>query len=207
MSNQPYSKTELEALRYIRNSIVHDRKAPSIRDIMTFLGYKSTRSATLVVDKLIDHGFVRRKPNGGLQLLKEQEETLSHARTVDIPLVGSVPCGLPLLAEENLEMMVPVSIKLAKPPHTYFLLRAAGDSMNKKGIEDGNLLLVRQQPDAENGQNVVALIDDKATVKELQKGDNAIILKPQSTNPDYKPIVLTEDFQIQGVVVTALPQI
>lgn len=205
MSNNSYSKTELDALRYIRNSIVHDRQAPSIRDIMTFLGYKSPRSAMMIVDKLIEDNFLRRKPNGDLQLLKEHAESSSHARTVNVPLVGSVPCGLPLLAEENLEMMVPVSIKLAKPPHTYFLLRATGDSMNKKGIKDGNLVLVKQQPDAENGQDVVALIDDEATVKEIHKTDSAIILKPQSTNPEHKPIVLTDDFKIQGVVVAAIP--
>ena len=82
-----------------------------------------------------------------------------------------------------------------------------GDSMNKKGIQNGNLVLVRQQPDADNGQAVVALINDKATVKELHKAKNAIILKPRSTNPENKPIILTDDFQIQGVVVASLPSI
>ena len=207
MSNENYTKRELDALRHIRNTIIHDGKSPSIRNIMVFLGYKSPHSAMLIVDKFIEDGYLRRRENGDLQLLKEPEGSLSHAKTVDIPLVGSVPCGLPLLAEENLEMMVPVSTRFAKPPHQYFLLRAVGDSMNKKGIEDGSLILVRQQPDADDGQDVVALINDEATVKEIHKASDAIVLKPQSTNPEHKPIVLTDDFQVQGVVVATLPSI
>lgn len=206
MSNQ-YSKKELDALRHIRNSIVHYGKSPSIRDIMPILGYKSPHSAMIIVHRFIADGYLRRKDNGNLELLKEPGETVGHAQTVDIPLVGTVPAGLPLLAEENFEMMVPVSTKLAKPPHRYFLLRVIGDSMNGKGIEDGNLVLVRQQPDAENGQDVVALINDEATVKELYKTKDAVVLKPRSTNPENKPIILTDDFQIQGLVVATIPEV
>lgn len=204
---RPYSKKELDALRYIRNSIVHTGKSPSLRDIMMHLEYKSPYSAMLAVDKFIAAGVLRRKENNELQLLQELESTSTRATTINVPLVGSVPCGAPLLAEENLEAMIPVSTSLARPPHRYFLLRATGDSMDKKGILDGNLLLIRQQPDADNGQNVVALIDNEATVKELHKGTQAIVLKPQSTNPEHHPIVLDHDFQIQGVVTAILPKI
>jgi len=206
MSNENYTKRELDALRHIRNTIIHQGKSPSIRNIMTFLGYKSPHSAMLIVDKFIEDGFLRRKPNGDLQVLKESTETADHAQTVNVPLVGTVPAGLPLLAEENFEMMLPVSTRLAKPPHQYFLLRAVGDSMNKKGINDGSLVLVRQQPDADNGQSVIALINDEATVKEIHKTSDVIVLKPKSTNPEHKPIVLTEDFQIQGIVVATFPE-
>jgi repressor LexA len=112
-----------------------------------------------------------------------------------------------MLAEENIETTLPVSIALARPPHRYFVLRVKGDSMNKKGIQSGNLVLVRQQPDADNGQVVVALIDGEATIKELHKSEGAIILMPRSSNPNHRPIVLHEDFQIQGIVVNALPSI
>ena len=80
------------------------------------------------------------------------------------------------------------------------MLRAFGDSMNKAGINDGDLVLVRQQQTAENGDKVVALIDDEATIKEFHHEGDMIILKPQSTNSKHRPIILTWDFKIQGVV-------
>ncbi|MBL7132448.1 MAG: helix-turn-helix domain-containing protein [Candidatus Omnitrophica bacterium] len=124
--------------------------------------------------------------------------------TIDVPLVGVVSCGTPLLAEENIEAKIPVSTKLAKPPHKYFLLRASGDSMDEAGINNGDLVLVRQQMVAGSGDNVVALIDDEATIKELQISNKAIILKPRSTNKEHQPITLTKDLKIQGVVITTI---
>lgn len=207
MSNE-LSGREAEAIRYIRNCLVHKGRSPSVREIMTELKYKSPHSAMLLIDRLIEAGYLKRREiDKELQLLKEPDETRMNAQTVNVPLVGSVPCGKPLLARENLEAMIPVSLRLARPPHRYFLLRAIGDSMNRAGIQSGNILLVRQQPNAENGEKVVALIDDEATVKELQKSPDAIMLKPKSSNPKHKPIVLTDDFQIQGVVVATLPSI
>jgi repressor LexA len=173
---------------------------------MRELGYRSPHSAMLVLDHLIKEGFLRRTSKRQLEVHRDPDLERMNATTVDVPLVGNVACGRPLLANENVEMTVPVSRRLARPPHRYFLLRAFGDSMNKKGINTGDLVLVRQQPDADNGQVVVALVDDEATVKEIQKAPNAIVLKPHSTNPANKPIVLTEDFQLQGVVVATIPK-
>ena len=103
--------------------------------------------------------------------------------------------------------MIPVSTLLARPGQKYFLLRANGDSMTEAGIEDGALVLVRQQPTADSGQIVVALIDDEATIKELQLSREAAVLRPRTKNPTHKPIVLTRDFQVQGVVVATLPKL
>lgn len=196
---------ELEALRYLRNAIVHDGYSPSVRELAEELGYKSPRSAFLLLRRLIEHGWLKRKEDGDLQLRKDLPETSDHARTVEIPLVGAVACGAPLLAKENIEAYIPVSTSLARPGGKYFLLRAVGDSMNQAGIEDGNLVLVRQQPTADNGQKVVALIDDEATVKELHREKEVVVLNPKSTNKKHKPIVLTDDFIIQGVVMSVLP--
>ena len=207
MGKNVLSAQELETLRFIRNQLVHKGVSPSIRDIQAFFGYKSSRSALVLVQTLIEEGYLKReRESGRLKLIGRPESDKLHAKTVDIPLVGNVACGEPLLAEENIEMMVPVSTTLAKPPHNYFLLRAHGDSMNAKGIGDGDLVLVKQQPDADNGQAVVALINDEATVKELYKTPDAIILKPNSTNPRNKPIILHEDFLVQGVVVATIPE-
>jgi repressor LexA len=175
---------------------------------MTALGYKSPHSAMLVVNRLIDLGVLKRRSSDGqLQIANDVESHDTHARTINIPLVGAAPCGQPLLAEENIEMIITVSTELAKPPHRYFFLRAIGDSMDQKGIQSGDLVLVRQQPDAENGQVVVALIDDEATMKELHKSADAIVLKPRSSNPEHRPIVLNDDFKIQGVVVASVPNL
>lgn len=120
------------------------------------------------------------------------------ARTVAVPLVGTVTCGTPILAQENIEAMIPVSTRLAKPGSKYFLLRAKGDSMNEAGINDGDLILIKQQPTAINGQYVVALIDDEATVKEYQHRGEYVTLLPRSSSKMHQPIILMQDFQIQG---------
>src|SRR6266700_4566862 len=112
-SKQPTEK-EMQALRYLRNAIVHEGYSPSVRDLARKLGYKSPRSAFLIIEQLIERGWLRRKPDGGLRVWSDLAEQEDHARTVDVPLVGRVPCGAPLLAEENIEAYIPVSRSLAR---------------------------------------------------------------------------------------------
>lgn len=207
MKAQPISNKELEALKAIRNCLMHKGRIPSIRELMTSLGYRSPRSASVIYENLIKKGIFKRKKDGRLQLVNEIVDDSVRAQTVNVPLVGSISCGVPVLAEKNVEAMISVSTKLAKPPAKYFLLRAKGDSMDQKGINDGDLLLIRQQATAENDDIVVALIDGEATVKEFHPAGEMVILKPRSKNKDHQPIVLTKDFQIQGVVVTAIPKV
>jgi SOS regulatory protein LexA len=125
-------------------------------------------------------------------------------QTVEVPVVGRAACGMPMLAEENIEQMIPVSKKIAYPPYKYYMLRAKGDSMNEAGINDNDLVLVRQQATARHGDVVVALIDDEATIKEYTSTGSAVVLKPHSSNPVHKPIILMRDFMVQGVVVTTV---
>ncbi|OPY85707.1 MAG: LexA repressor [Syntrophorhabdus sp. PtaU1.Bin153] len=181
---------ESEALKSIRNYFMHRGKVPSMRELMVSLGYKSPRSATLIIDSLIKKGFLKKRPDGEIQLIRSSENDVNHERTVNIPLVGRVACGLPILAEENIEAMLPVSTKFAHPGSRYFFLRAIGDSMNEAGIDDGDF--------------VVALIDDEATIKEFHRKKSAVILKPRSSDKKHQPIILTSNFEIQGVVVTAI---
>lgn len=196
---------ELKALRYIRNALVHDNHSPSVRQLCEEFGYRSPRSAFLLINQLIEKRWLSRRADGSLQLLRDLESNVSHARTVNVPLVGAIPCGTPMLAEENIEAHIPVSEQLARPGAKYFLLRAQGNSMDRAGINEGDLLLVRQQPTAAEGDKVVALINDEATVKEFHRGVNAVVLKPKSSDKNHKPIILTDDFIIQGVVVSVLP--
>ena len=204
-NNIQLTPKQSEALRHIRNRIAHYGKAPSIRELMAALGYKSPHSASLIIAELIDKGLLRKRLDGNIQMLRDLESDSYHARTVNVPLVGTVSCGSPILAEENIEGVLPVSTNLAKSGHKYFLLRTTGNSMNKAGINDGDLVLVRQQPTANEGDLVVALIDDKATIKKLRKVKGAIVLEPQSTAKEHKPIILTDDFQVQGVVEATIP--
>src|SRR3989338_8025293 len=207
MQTTAISNKELEAIREIRNSIMRVGRIPSMRELMSSLGYRSPRSASLIIGKLIKKGVLRRKDNGNLQFIKSLGDDKTRAQTVDVPLVGMVSCGAPMLAEENVQAKIPVSTKLAKPPHHYFLLKAKGDSMDQRGIDDGDLVLVRQQTTAQNNDIVVALIDDEATIKEFRIGKETYVLRPRSRNKTHQPIVLTKDFQIQGVVITSIPQI
>lgn len=206
MGEEALSQKAREALRHIRNWIMHNGKAPSVRELMNAMEYKSSRSALLLMDELVYNGFLEKKQEGGVRLLKDLEFG-NATRTVSIPLVGTVACGTPLLAEENTEAMIPVSVLLARPGSRYFLLRAKGDSMDKAGINDGDMILVKQQPTADNGQNVVALIDDEATVKEFHLTEDVVSLLPRSTNPKHQQIIVSHNFQIQGVVEAIIPKV
>ncbi len=204
MTTELLTDKELEAFRAIRNSILHKGRAPLVRELMKELRYQSPRSVSYVLEKLEAKGYISRPGRGRMRLKTDLPDTDSHAQTVNVPLVGSAPCGTPVFAEENIECTYPVSTALARKPHSYFLLRATGDSMNEKGIQDGNLVLVRQQPTAENGDTVVALIDGEATIKEFHRQSQAVVLKPRSTNNQHRSIILTSDFQILGVVLSAI---
>jgi repressor LexA len=148
-------------------------------------------------------GFLKKYGNN-LRLTEKRGDTTSVS-TIDIPLVGQVSCGLPMLAHENIEAYISVSASLAGPGENYFFLRASGDSMNMAGINNGDLILVKQQATASNGERVVALVNDEATVKEIQYKGNYVTLLPRSSNPVHKPIILAEEFAIQGVVKGVIP--
>jgi len=207
MSIKILNSKEKSALRYIRNEIIHNGDAPSVRDVMTELGYKSPISAKLIIDQLIIKGFLSRE-NGKLKLTKPAfKNSRERDLTIDVPLVGTAPCGQPFLAEENIEMTIPISTSFAKPGYNYFLLRTVGDSMDNAGIKEGDLVLVRQQQNANNGDIVVALIDDDATIKKFYKEKDSIILKPDSKNSENKPIIVRNTLAIQGKVISTFSNI
>jgi len=206
MSEENLSSKAKEALRHIRNWLMLYSRLPSVRDLMKAMEYKSPRSAVLLLEELEQNGFLEKKADGGYRLIKDFDSSNS-TRTISIPLVGTVTCGIPILAEENIEATIPVSTDFIKTGSKYFLLKAKGDSMDMAGINDGDMILVRQQPTADNGDKVVALIDDEATVKEFHRSGNIISLLPRSNNPKHKQIIVTGNFQIQGVVVETIPKI
>lgn len=184
---------------------MHRGRTPSIRELMDELGYKSPRSAQDILEQLEGKGIIRKHRDGDYQLLRNPDLNPVHAQTVNVPIVGAIAAGSPILADQNVEGFIPVSISLAKLGSKYFLLHVRGDSMNEAGINDGDFVLVRQQSVAEEGETVVGLIDDSATIKEFHRGKNVVILKPRSTNKVHKPIILDHKFRIQGIVVATVP--
>ena len=204
MKKHTLSSKETELIKAVRNTLMKGH-SPSVRELMEELGYKSPRSTAELIKKLAAKGYVRRNAEGDLQIIENFSGDESRVQTVEVPLVGQVACGSPILAEENIEQMIPVSTRIASPPYRYYMLRAKGDSMNLAGINDGDAVLVRQQGTARNKEIVVALIDDEATIKEFNKSGEMVLLKPKSSNLKHKPIILTNDFMIQGIVVTTIP--
>ena len=206
MTDTTLSKKELAAIKHIRNHIVHKGRTPSVRELMKALGYNSINSVQQILLKLKESKIIERNDEGGYKLITNTDLGIPRTQTIDIPIIGNVSCGTPIIAEENIEGYIPVSTGLAKIGHTHFLLHAIGDSMNLLGINDGDLVLVRQQSTASEGDRVVALIDDEATIKEFHKSNDAVILRPRSSNPTHKPIILEEEFLIQGVVISVIPK-
>lgn len=140
------------------------------------------------------------------EIFKEKKIAPSFiAEMIRVPLVGSAPCGNPLLGEENIEEYIEVAKSKIKPGYSYFILRAAGDSMNQAGIEDGDLVLCRQQLKADTGDRVVALLGDNVTIKEYGPREGGVrLLLPNSTNPVHQPITPGESDSVQGVVQEVL---
>jgi len=192
-----------EGYLFIVRSFVQNGRAPSFQAIADKLGYASKRSVQLLVRRLASEG--RLTFEGGKIGLVANPPATGGERTVSVPVVGAASCGPLVFAEENIEQHVDVSTALASPGHKYFLLKAKGNSMDRAGINDGDLVLVRQQNTANDGDRIVALVDDEATIKEFRRENGFVVLKPHSSDPTINPIILSHEFIIQGVVITALP--
>ena len=197
---------DLKAFNFIRNRLVHGHTV-TVRELCAEINVASTSTAMLTIEKLIAHGYCARNDEGRLQITYAEENDNGSAATVKVPLVGEVACGTPLFAEENIQQWFDVSTRICPTSYKHFFLRAKGDSMNcaQKPIKDGWLVLVRCQNTAPEGEMVVGLINDEATVKVIHYADDCVILHPKSSNPSHRPIIVTGDFQIQGIAVKAFP--
>ncbi|MCF7846501.1 MAG: transcriptional repressor LexA [Candidatus Gracilibacteria bacterium] len=204
METKSLTPREADALREIRSAVRLLGKFPSVRELMVALGYRSPRSAAVLMKELEKKGFLRRTPGGKL-CLSAQGEDVGGTDTIELPVVGQARCGVPTFAEESVDEFVRVSTDLAPRDRKHFLLRAQGDSMDQAGIQPGDLVLIRVQDTAQNGDRVLALIDDEATIKEFERRGEVVILHPRSSNPEHRPIVVSENLKVQGIVVTAIP--
>lgn len=196
-------KNDQEGYLFIVNSFIRTGKAPTFQAIADRLGYASKRSVQLLVRRLEVSGRITTK-NNRIELVHDPNEAVGE-RTVSVPVVGHASCGSLAFAEQNIEQHIDVSTVLATPGYKYFVLKAKGNSMDRAGINDGDLVLIRQQATANDGDRVVALVDDEATIKEFRREKGFVVLRPNSTDPTIKPIILSQEFIVQGVVVTTLP--
>ncbi len=179
----------------------------TIRALQTTLWYASPRSISVLLEQIMEKWWLYRDSLDQIQVSPTPENESCAVR--QIPLVGVVACGIPIFAEENIETTIPVSTRIANSPtRKYYFLRAQGDSMNQKGINDGDLVLIEQTNIPESGKIVVALINDEATLKEFRQEDGIVYLLPHSDNPRHKPIILDESdgsISIQGIFIRSFP--
>jgi len=195
------SPKQKQALFLIKETIKKTGKPPTLGELRELLRLKYINSVTHLINKLEEKGYIRRKRGEprGIELASQEK------KVVGIPLIGAVACGKPLLAQENIEGYISVDKNwLRGNPQDFFFLRAVGDSMNSAGIDDGDLTLIKIQSTANPNDQVVALIEDEATIKIYKPKEDYVALVPSSKNRQHKPIILREDFLIQGVVKMVL---
>ena len=187
--------------------IINGRGAPpTIREIMDEFHISSTNGVRTTLAALEKKGHIRRHPrlSRGIELVDyEERETLSETRQV--PLIGRVAAGAPILASQNIETTLQVDSSMVPATGELFALRVHGESMKDAGILDGDIVLARQQETAERGDIVVAIIDDEATVQRFYPEPDGARLLP--ANDAFDPIVVTEgsdEFRIAGRVVSLM---
>lgn len=194
------SQKQIEILLYIKSEIQRQGYPPAVRDICKGVNLKSTSTVHGHLEKLEAKGYIRKDPTKprAIEILdKEDDFLLSKKKTVDIPIVGQVTAGVPILAVENIEDTFPVPVEFVEG-HDVFFLRVKGESMVDAGILDGDLVLVQEQKVANNGDIVVALLEEEATVKRFYKEKDRIRLQPE--NQFMEPIY-TVEVTILGKVI------
>lgn len=193
----PITQKQQEILDYIKSEILSRGFPPAVREICQAVHLKSTSSVHSHLESLEKNGYIRRDPTKprAIEILDESFN-LTRREMVSVPIVGTVAAGQPILAEQNIDSYFPIPAEYM-PNEQSFILRVKGESMVNAGILDGDCVLVRQQAAAENGDIVVALLDDSATVKTFYKEKDHIRLQPE--NDSMEPIIVY-DVQILGKV-------
>jgi repressor LexA len=199
-SSMPYgkiTKKQSEILEYIKSQILNKGYPPSVRDICEAVDLKSTSSVHSHLETLEKNGYIRRDPTKPRAIeIIDDNFNLVRREVVNVPIIGRVAAGQPILAVENVESYFPVPMEFM-PNEQCFMLKVQGDSMINAGIFDGDTILVEQRQTARNGDMVVALVDDSATVKTFYQEADHIRLQPE--NDSMEPIIVPS-CQILGKV-------
>ena len=197
MEREKISAKQTEVLEFLKNEILNKGYPPSVREICEAVNLKSTSSVFAHLETLEKKGYIRRDPTKprAIEIIDDNFNMLRRDM-VSVPVVGRVAAGQPILAAQNIESYFPVPAEYL-PRKEAFMLKVKGDSMIDAGIFDGDTILVERTDIIHNGQIVVALIEDSATVKTFYKEDGHIRLQPE--NPNMDPIIV-DDCMILGKV-------
>lgn len=207
MNYEDLTEKQVKILSYIKHELTQRGYPPSVREICQAVGLSSTSSVHAHLNTLEHKGYIRKANNKRRALeVIDMDDVCNHMpkkEIVNIPIIGTVTAGSPILAVENIEDTLPMASDYIGKNET-FALKIRGESMIDAGILDGDYVIINSQATASNGNIVVALIDEEATVKEFYKEDGHIRLQPR--NETMSPIIIenTEAFKILGVVIACV---
>ena len=192
------SKKQEEILEYIKSELLSKGYPPAVREICEAVHLKSTSSVHSHLETLEKNGYIRRDPTKPRAIeIMDDRFNLTRREVVNVPVIGRVAAGAPILAEENIENYFPIPMEFM-PNEKTFLLSVKGESMINAGILDGDYVLIKQQSNAENGDMVVALVEDGATVKRFFKEEGVYRLQPEN---DFMDPIIVESVEILGKVI------
>lgn len=198
MGKGKITEKQREILEFMKEQILAKGYPPSVREICSAVNLKSTSSVHSHLETLEKNGYIRRDPTKPRAIeIVDDTFNLTRRELVNVPMLGRVAAGQPLLADDNIHGYFPLPPEFVNNSQT-FMLTVQGESMINAGIFDGDLILVEQTPVAHNGEIVVALIDDSATVKTFYKEKDYIRLQPENDSMD--PIIV-QDCLIMGRVI------
>ena len=209
MGRKPIYSSD-QVLAVINGWIARHGKPPTVRELTAALRLGSVRTTMRYLDQLQEEGLLER--TGESRGLKPRRSSGFGQDTKPVPIVGTAPAGALMIAEQNIEGWVRLPLSMVRPPNAkFFLLRVRGNSMNRsrvagKLIENRDLVLVRQQTSAADGEIVVAAVDGEATIKRLSIAKGFAVLQPDSDEAWHRPIVVTPGYRVQGVIVDVLKQ-
>ena len=198
MSQGKITDKQREILEYIKEMILKKGYPPAVREICEAVHLKSTSSVHSHLESLEKNGYIRRDPTKPRTIeILDDDFALTRREVIIVPVIGTVAAGTPILAEQNIEDYLPIPAEML-PNKEVFMLKVKGNSMIEAGIYSGDKVIVAKQPDAENGDKVVALVDDSATVKTFYKENGHFRLQPENSTMD--PIIL-DHVEILGKVI------
>ncbi|MFQ7552595.1 MAG: transcriptional repressor LexA [Blautia marasmi] len=201
MSYGKISKKQSEILEYMKNEILNRGFPPSVREICEAVNLKSTSSVHSHLETLEKNGYIRRDPTKPRAIeIVDDNFNLVRRETVNVPIIGKVAAGEPLLAVQNVEGYFPIPSEYMPNKQT-FMLVVQGDSMVNAGIFSGDYVVVEKQENAENGDKIVALVEDSATIKTFYKEKDHIRLQPENDYMDPILIHPEQQFQVLGKVI------
>ena len=199
MSYGKITQKQSDILEFIKSELLSKGYPPTVRDICNAVNLKSTSSVHAHLETLEKNGYIRRDPTKPRAIeIIDENFSLTGREIVNVPIVGRVAAGEPLLATQNIENYFPIPMEFM-PNNEVFMLEVKGESMINVGIYEGDWIVVEKRNTARNGEIIVALVDDSATVKTFYKEDGHIRLQPENDTMD--PIIVP-DCKILGKVIS-----